>query len=502
MPGVRATRVGGRLRADPVVAGLIFLVAVAAALRFATIAHESYWFDEAHTVRLALAPFGAHALGIDNQAEPPLYFALAWVWARVFGYSEAGLRSLSALAGVLTVPVAYSAARSLASRRAALIAAAIVATSPVLIAYSQEARSYALYVLLGALSFMFVARIREDPSARNHACWAVASALAVASHYFAVFLVVPEAVWVLLRSADRRRAKIAVGGLAAALLALAPLALHERVHGATDWIANSSLRLRLDDATRTLVVGRAPGDAAMRAIQLAGLALVVVAVARADRRARGGARLALGASAVVVALAAAAGLLGADYVLDRNLLAAVVPMAVVVAVGLAVPARRRVTVALAVVLCAGLVAEHVRVARDPALQRDDWRSVAAAIGPARPDRVVSVVPGWQEFPLGLYRPGLRLMTAPASVREVVAITYRGLRPRPGPRTQPAPPPPFRRTRERRIQRMTVTWFRAPRPVRLHPTKDPLGPAIEGPVRFLSASRRGSGQRAAQRRRAL
>jgi hypothetical protein len=63
MAGVRATLVRGRVRADPVVAGLVLVVAVAAALRFATIGHESWWFDEAHTVRLARAPFGGYALG-------------------------------------------------------------------------------------------------------------------------------------------------------------------------------------------------------------------------------------------------------------------------------------------------------------------------------------------------------------------------------------------------------------------------------------------------------
>ena len=38
---------------------------------------------------------------------PPLYYLLAWVWAEVSGLGAVGLRSLSALAGVATVPVAY-----------------------------------------------------------------------------------------------------------------------------------------------------------------------------------------------------------------------------------------------------------------------------------------------------------------------------------------------------------------------------------------------------------
>ena len=40
-----------------------------------------------------------------TESTPPLYYCMAWVWARIFGYGETGLRSLSAVAGVLTVPL-------------------------------------------------------------------------------------------------------------------------------------------------------------------------------------------------------------------------------------------------------------------------------------------------------------------------------------------------------------------------------------------------------------
>ena len=83
-------------------------------------------------------------LGLIPQTEstPPLYYCVAWVWARVFGYGETGLRSLSAVCGVLLVPVVYAAGAKLISRRAGVIAAAFATCSPLLIWYSQEARSY------------------------------------------------------------------------------------------------------------------------------------------------------------------------------------------------------------------------------------------------------------------------------------------------------------------------------------------------------------------------
>src|SRR6202035_4771950 len=121
------------------VAGLTIFAAV---LRFGRIGHQGVWVDEAHT-DLLLHFSAGRMLGLlpHTESTPPLYYVIAWVWARIFGFGETGLRSLSAVAGVLMVPVAYAAGAKLLSRRAGLIVAALVTTSPLLIWYSQEARS-------------------------------------------------------------------------------------------------------------------------------------------------------------------------------------------------------------------------------------------------------------------------------------------------------------------------------------------------------------------------
>src|SRR4051794_41415640 len=129
----------------------------------------------------------------SDESTPPLYYALAWLWEKVFGHGEAGLRSLSAVFGILTVPVAWRAAREwFDSARAGLIAAALVAFNPFFVWYSQEARSYSLLVLMAALSLLFLGRALRNPSPRALALWAIAAALALLTHYFAAFLLVPE----------------------------------------------------------------------------------------------------------------------------------------------------------------------------------------------------------------------------------------------------------------------------------------------------------------------
>src|SRR5205823_9773901 len=126
---------------------------------------QSYWVDEATTVRELHLSFGGmlHAVA-TNESTPPLYYGLAWVWAKVLGTGEVGLRSLSALSGVAVIPVVYLAGRELGSRRAGVYAALLAALSPFLIWYSQEARAYMLLTLVCALSFLFFARALRRPS--------------------------------------------------------------------------------------------------------------------------------------------------------------------------------------------------------------------------------------------------------------------------------------------------------------------------------------------------
>src|SRR5437764_3129803 len=214
-------------RLGPAGWALLGITAGAAALRFSTLGVQSFWHDEAVTVGRVLHPgLGATLREIpSSEATPPLYYVLAWLWTKVFGTSEAGIRSLSALFGTLTVPVAYLIGARLVSRRAGLLAALAVAVSPLLVWYSQEARAYALLVLTSALTIWLFAAALQEPERRTWlAWWAAAASLALLSHYFAAFLVVPEAAWLLwsARGRELRPVLLAVAGPAAVAAALLP----------------------------------------------------------------------------------------------------------------------------------------------------------------------------------------------------------------------------------------------------------------------------------------
>lgn len=442
---------------------LVGVVAAGAALRFAGLGAQSFWYDESFTVYLLHQPFGA-MLGHLAQTEstPPLYYVVAWLWVRVFGASEWGLRSVSALAGTLTVPVAYAAAARLVGSRTALAAPALTALSPPLVWYAQEARSYALFTLACALSLWAFTCARRHPTRGNLAWWVVSSGVALATHYFAGALVALEALFLLTGPASRRRAAVAAGALTAGGLTLLPLALAQGARGSPNWISGLPLTSRLGATARLFLVGPFPPRHGTTVVASAAVGVVLLAgwgVWRARPPTRRSAALALGLGVGVLVLALAARAAGHDFLLDRNLLPAWLPLAIFVAAGLVAAGRPGLLVlGLA---CLVLLTIDLRVQVDANAQRDDWRGVAGLLGPARAARVVEVAPGWQAVPLALYAPTLTPLATPTQVREVDTVLYTGGRAYLAPVTVRPPPPPFRRVLTQLHQRFVLVRYRAP-----------------------------------------
>jgi mannosyltransferase len=421
------------------------IVALAAMLRFATLRTQSIWFDEAATWDLVRRPFGAMLSRLpDGESTPPLFYALEWGWTRVFGDGELGLRSLSALAGLLTAPVAYaigwravansSRARSAAGSaaraggRAGLAAAALVAVNPLLVWFSQEARSYALATLLSGLALLLFLRALDDARGRFLAGWALASALALATHYFTAFVLAPQAAWLLWRHPRRRDAVAAVGAFAAVGLALLPLLLAQA--GNPYDIAGTSLALRLAQVPKQFLLGYR-GPLALL-FGLLGAAFVAggawLLIRRTPRPPRERALLLATIGGVGVALPLLAALAGADYLNTRNLLPALIPLLTALAIGLAASSAPRLGGTLLAGLCAISLAIVVTVASDAQYQRQDWKGLARALGSSEAPRALVITPANGELALRYYRRELRPMAAQgAAVREVDVVAVAGSR---------------------------------------------------------------------------
>lgn len=396
-----------RLSADTWI--LAALIGLAVAIRIVTLDNQSFWTDEALTAYEAGLPFGAMLHTVMHvETTPPLYFVLIWAWAKLFGTGDVALRSVSALAGVAIVPVAYWSARELVSRRAGLLAAAFAVVNPLMIWYSQEARAYMLLTALCGASFLFFLRARRDPSARNLGWWAAFSAAAVMTHFFAGFAVAPEAAWLLWRH-RARASMIAVGAVAAVQLAMLPFALVDTTHGA-GWIAAMP---RLNRIAITVIEwgGSNIYRRTSTAEGLAAGAVLVISVALllvfgGDRRTRRGAGVAAVIAAFVFLAPLGLGLLGPDYFLSRNVIPAFVPVTTVLAAVCVVPRARLAGAALAAVLLAVFCFTAIDVQTHPYLERADWRDVARALGPASRPRAILSSGGSTADPLKIYLPGV------------------------------------------------------------------------------------------------
>ena len=405
--------------------GLGVAVALASALRFAFLTDESFWGDEGTSV--AVARLGSTEIAHFTSAfdtHPPLYYTLLHYWLAVFGDSELAVRSLSAVLGVLAVPVAFALARQVSKSAACGLGAAfLVSASPIQVEYSQEARMYTLLALTAGASALCLARLWRSSDRASVALYVVTTAAMLYTHAYGLFVLFAEAVYVLVSwrlsgSDGRCRARrFGIGG-AAALALFAPWAavlLRQTIRevegreGATlDWLGAPGSR----DAWDTVVQWWGAPFSAMigSAIALIAIALAAWAWFRERRSAlrdpRGRERpILLLAVLTVVPLAlpyVISRLTPVHIFLYRYTTASAFAFAVLIAVVVfrLHPALRLVTFALLfTTLLAGTGAYYARATKT------DIRSAVSLIEPqARSGDLIVVEPSWQWPVVGYYLP--------------------------------------------------------------------------------------------------
>lgn len=376
-----------------------------AALRFATLGAQSYWFDEAQAAHELGRSFGSMVHGLlAKETNPPLYFVLGWVWGHIFGTGEVALRSLSALAGVAAIWLAYACGRELVSRSAGLVAAALVAISPFMIWYSQEAREYMLLSALSAASLLWFVRARRTGTRRALGWWSLFSALALCTHFFAAFLVWPEAAWLLWSL--RRRAVPAILPPVVVQGALLPLAFTHATHSLLGFIAVTPLSMRIRQVPVAFALGNLYQSGLLTygvigAVVLAA-AVIMLLVAGAERGALHGAGLAAVLAGCVLVLPILAALAGHDFYIPRALMPAWIPLAVLVGAACTARHARLPGAVLALSLLALFAYGQVRIQSSSQYERPDWRGVAAALGRARTARAVVLYDSLGSDPLRFY----------------------------------------------------------------------------------------------------
>jgi 4-amino-4-deoxy-L-arabinose transferase-like glycosyltransferase len=388
---------------------LLAVAVLATGLRFFRIDAQSLWYDEGISAFQLTRSFPEilHAAALDTH--PPLYYWTLKAWSDVFGGSELGLRSLSAVWGVATVVLTWLLGRRLFGPIVAGIAGLLLAVAPLAVYYSQEVRMYSQVTAFAMLAAYAYAR-------RSNWLYALSGIATLYSQYLGIAVLAAvnlhALVWWRTRSRHEWLEWLGANAVVAlAFLPWLPTFVDQQSHS-----LNTSARTGEGLVVSTL---RAYGGGLASGSDLllgAGIVLVVLAViGLALSTERNAASLALLLWLVPLGLVLGLGLRNGLFEL-RYLVLGLPGMLLLTGLGITRLARHpALAAALAGLMVVPAVGALAIQYYSPTLARDDYRGVVSAIvQKAQPsDAIVLSAPNQIEVFTYYYRGDLALFPLPA-----------------------------------------------------------------------------------------
>lgn len=151
--------------------------------------NQSLWLDEAIGA-IVVKAFSFMDILLKfplSDNHPPLYYLILKAWSMIFGYSELSLRFPSVIFGVATIFLVYKIAKEF-TKISPLIPSILLATSPLHIYYSQEARMYAFAAFLATGAIYFFLKTFKGAKLSDWIAFCVFYTLLPFSDYVPVFL--------------------------------------------------------------------------------------------------------------------------------------------------------------------------------------------------------------------------------------------------------------------------------------------------------------------------
>lgn len=170
---------------------ILIILIIAIILRLVRL-DQSLWLDEAINVNVAKA-LSLKDLVLNyslSDFHPPLFHVVLRGWILMFGSSEMVVRLPSVIFGAATVFMTYLIGKKLLGNKSGLVAATLLATSPLHIYYSQEARMYMLAAFLTSLSVYFFISILERDTILRWLGFIISTCLLLYSDYLP-YLIIP-----------------------------------------------------------------------------------------------------------------------------------------------------------------------------------------------------------------------------------------------------------------------------------------------------------------------
>ena len=189
---------------------VLFVVLAAFAVQVTTLTRQSMWLDEVmalYFTRGSLTETLQRIVQPDDNG--PLFYLLLFVWRRVAGVSDFAVRYMSVLFAVLTVPLLFRWVRRLLTDRSAFAAVWLFVCSPFVLWYAQEAKMYALHMMVSVASSLVLLEAFRKGSWWRWGLYVVLVSTVLYSHLFGAFLVASQGLMALLLGWRRPRRLLA-----------------------------------------------------------------------------------------------------------------------------------------------------------------------------------------------------------------------------------------------------------------------------------------------------
>jgi len=368
----------------PAIATLVFGI-----FRLPELTRSPLWYDELFSLGVAELPIGDSLRRIiADHTNPPLFYLLLKGWMALGGDSDHWVRLLPCLLAMLLGAALVWLAREVrVGARAGMLAVALAAASPLSVDLANEVRGYSLLALMACLSLAATLHDRTRRTRETFALMTILNIALVHTHYFGWLTIGAECV-VALYAWRRPLAWRVLRSAGLTLLAFVPWAAAVAAHALTNPapLRNVAWIEPPDAAAPLWLLRDLTGRSGIAAVDLVWLALVTVAlvmlvvahVRRRDAAPQPGdapegavALLAVAALAMPLLVWAVSLLGGHSFWVQRYLVGAAAPVALLTAIAVAaLPPRRWGAAAIA-----GFVWTAVACAALPqrAPTKFDWR---------------------------------------------------------------------------------------------------------------------------------
>jgi mannosyltransferase len=169
-------------------------------LRLHEIQRISYWFDESSSWKTIQFSWRQMLESVSSNVHPPVFYTLLKLWGSLFGTGPVSLRVFSVAFGIAAIPLSAifmrEALRNVNVLRSSHLAAPhcaaiLIATSPIHIVLSAQARMYSLGISLALTAGICLLRLHNGTGnlKLNIAGFSVSATLLTLTHYYGILTV-------------------------------------------------------------------------------------------------------------------------------------------------------------------------------------------------------------------------------------------------------------------------------------------------------------------------